>query len=254
MERLLHHYAFAGTIAVGHDMKREMIALRPWMNPDRIHVIHIGKDTKSFCPERSSDLRREWRLGADAFLLGVTSQIEEKKGHRFLFDAVAQLVASGLDVHLAVVGRGSHTAPLKNRVAELGLLDRVHFLGFRRDLPRLLQNMDGFALPSLSEAFPNTLVEAMATGLPCVATRISCVPEIVDEGRNALLVPAGDVPSLMAAIESLASDEALRRRLGEAARRTVEERFGLEQTTTAFLDYLCRFVPESKMSVGHSGL
>jgi len=127
-------------------------------------------------------------------------------------------------------------------VRALDLADRVRFLGFRRDLPRLLQCFDVFVLPSLSEGFPNSLVEAMATGLPCIATDVACVSEIVDHGRNGLLVRAGDADDLASALDRLISDSALRQSLGAEARAVVEARFSLEATTDRCEAYLAEIV------------
>jgi glycosyltransferase involved in cell wall biosynthesis len=115
-------------------------------------------------------------------------------------------------------------------------------LGFRRDLPDLLSNFDAFVLPSLSEseAFPNTLVEAMASGLPCIATDVCSVREIVVEEMSGLVVAPGSVDELAAAVQRLAADPGLRRRLGMAARRRVEQDFSLEAKTTEFERYLER--------------
>jgi len=131
--------------------------------------------------------------------------------------------------------------------------ERVHFLGFTRDLPGLLRCLDAFVLPSLSEGFPNTLVEAMATGLPCVSTGLCSIPEIVEDGRSGLLVEAGDMDGLEAAIERLLSDASLRRRLGAEARARVEEAFSLEATTNRFEGYVQSIVARARGSAERRG-
>jgi glycosyltransferase involved in cell wall biosynthesis len=137
-----------------------------------------------------------------------------------------------------IVGGGSCQDELIRRAAELGLRERVRFLGFSRAIPDVLRCFDIFALPSLSEGFPNTLVEAMATGLPCVATNLACIPEIVEHGRHGLLVKPGDPEALASALRALVADPPLRRALGAAARARVEESFGLDVTTDRFASYV----------------
>lgn len=237
---LLHTRCLRGTIAVGHQMKREMLEHYRWLEAAHIEVIHIGKDTQLFHTERCDDLRGELGLRKDALLVGVTSQLEAKKGHAVLFEALARL--GGDQLHLAVVGRGSHRNELERKARALDLADRIHFLGFRRDVPRLLRCFDVFALPSFSEGFPNSLVEAMATGLPCISTNVACVSEIVDHDRNGLLVQAGDAERLASALARLLDDAALRRSLGDEARATVEARFSLEATTDRCESYLTGIV------------
>jgi glycosyltransferase involved in cell wall biosynthesis len=235
---ILHKHCLAGTIAVGHQMKREMLDEYPWLEPDNVAVIHIGKDPACFRPGPEDELRRVWGLSEDALIVGVTSQLEEKKGHTLLLDALARLDTRRL--HLAVVGRGAHESALRRRVRALGLCEQVHFLGFSRDLPRLLRSFDFFALPSLSEGFPNTLVEAMATGLACIATDLACIPEILVHGQNGLLVRPGDPAELASALSALMADASLRRSLGEAARACVVEHFDLEGSADRFVAHVTK--------------
>jgi glycosyltransferase involved in cell wall biosynthesis len=118
----------------------------------------------------------------------------------------------------------------------------VHVLGFRRDVPDVLAAFDVFVLPSLaeSEAFPNTLVEAMASGLPCVASDVSSVDEILIDGANGLLVKPGDSAALAATLQRLVGDPELRERLGAEARARVEREFSLETKVTELERYLDR--------------
>ncbi|MGD8281590.1 MAG: glycosyltransferase, partial [Gemmatimonadota bacterium] len=219
--------------------------------PDQVEVIHIGKDTGVFRPGRSDALRQAWRLAGDAVLLGVTSQLEESKGHALLLDALHRL--GHQEIHLAIVGEGSHREFLVRRAEALGLGGRVHFLGFSRALPDLLRCLDGFVLPSLSEGFPNTLVEAMATGLPCVATRVCGIPEIIEHGRTGLLVEAGDGEGLAAALKNLVADPTLRASLGSQARQRVEAAFGLEAATDRFEAYLRAIIADGRGRAGWWG-
>jgi glycosyltransferase involved in cell wall biosynthesis len=105
----------------------------------------------------------------------------------------------------------------------------VHFLGLRRDVPDLLSAMDILVLPSHTEGFGLALVEAMAAGLPVIATSVGALPEVVTEGENGLLIPPRDAGALAGALERLLSDPALAQRLGANARTHVREHFSLDR-------------------------
>jgi glycosyltransferase involved in cell wall biosynthesis len=242
LERLLSRYLLAGLMTVGHRSKEEMLRRYPWLRPESIEVIHIGKDIAQFRPERGDALKRAWGLPADTVLFGVTSQLEPRKGHRRLLEALASVVRARPWVRLAIVGTGDERPHLERYARELGLENHVRLLGFRRDVPDLLSNFDAFVLPSLAEgeAFPNTLVEAMASGLPCITTDVCSVREIVVEEANGILVTPGDVAELAAALQRLATDPGLRQRLGKEARERVEREFSLEAKVTELERYLER--------------
>ncbi|MCH2171776.1 glycosyltransferase family 4 protein [Myxococcota bacterium] len=244
----LHRQMLTHTIAVGHQMKREMLEKYRWLEAESVEVIHIGKDITRFTTGSRRDLRDEWGIPRDALLVGVTSQLEEKKGHTVLFEALARPSLEGL--HLVVVGRGGNREALEATVDALGLRGRVHFLGFRRDIEAVLCNLDIFALPSLNEGFPNSLVEAMATGRPSISTDLACVSEILQDGINGLLVPPGDAASLANALETMAGDPVTRARMAAAARKTVEESFSLEATAMKTASLVSRCVAE--YAVGRS--
>jgi len=237
---LLHTRWLAGTIAVGCQMKREMVEQYGWLDPARVEVIHIGKDTQTYRPDSSNALRRALAVPEEAPIVGVTSQLDERKGHSVLLEAMVRMREAR--PHLVLVGRGDFELALRRRAASLGLADRVHFLGFSRDVPQLLRGFDVFVLPSLSEGFPNTLVEAMATGLPCIASELACIPEIIEHGRSGLLVKPGDPAALAEALDGLLARPSLRRSLGRAARQQVLDEFDLAGSADRFIGYVSSIV------------
>ena len=162
----------------------------------------------------------------DDLLIGVVGRLSpEKGGVDNLIRATYQLPEQHRKVRLLIVGDGPVRANLENldaglREGNAGEGSPVIFAGARQDIPRLLGAMDIFVLPSLNEALPIVILEAMAVGLPVVATRVGGVPEIVQDGATGLLVAPGDEAALLDALSRLAEDPALRRQAGRCGART----------------------------------
>jgi glycosyltransferase involved in cell wall biosynthesis len=126
-----------------------------------------------------------------------------------------------------VAGDGPLREPLLARAAELGIADRVHLLGHRRDVEVVLAGLDVFVLSSVSEGLSNTILEAMATGVPVVATHVGGADELVRHGETGLLVTSGAPEEIGSALKRLQGDPAARRDFGRAGRARVEEAFAL---------------------------
>jgi glycosyltransferase involved in cell wall biosynthesis len=198
-------------------------------DPAKVDVIYNAVDFAQAQASRPrGDVRTELGVPPHATVVGIIARLTEQKGHRFLLDAVAS--ASELAaVHLLVVGGGELRESLLGQCERLGLTERVHFVGPRRDLGDLLGAVDVFVMPSLWEGLPLSLVLAMGAGVPAIATAVAGIPEVVDDGRTGLLVPPADADALRAALIRLVGDETLRRRLAQAARDSVLPRFGVDQ-------------------------
>ena len=134
-----------------------------------------------------------------------------------------------------MVGDGPERPALEVAIAAAGLGEAVWLAGDRVDVPALLGAMDLFLLPSLGEGISNTVLEAMAAGLPVIATHVGGNPELVIEGETGHLVPVGDPAALAAAVLPLLDDPARRRAFGEAARQSVRERFDWPRTVAGYL-------------------
>jgi glycosyltransferase involved in cell wall biosynthesis len=139
-----------------------------------------------------------------------------------------------------IVGDGPDRPAVEAEIRACGLEDSLELLGERRDVPRLLADADVFVLSSRSEGAPISVLEAMAAGVPVLASAVGGVPEIVEDAATGVLVPAGDAAALAAALESLLANPALRARLGAAGRRRVRERFDLDQLRRAHLELYAR--------------
>jgi glycosyltransferase involved in cell wall biosynthesis len=152
-----------------------------------------------------------------------------------------QIVAPHLH-HALIVGDGPDRSLISAAIAEAGLTDRVELLGDRSDVPNLLARSDIFVLATHSEGMPLALLEAMAEGLPVVASAVGGMPEIIQDGKNGLLVPAGNPVALARALHRLMMDADLRSRLGSAARRTIAEHYDLERFRSQHVELLQRLV------------
>jgi glycosyltransferase involved in cell wall biosynthesis len=196
----------------------------------KVVVIENGCDLRRFAASATAPTARaELGLGARDRVLLVVGRLEPQKGHRILLDALTAVRAETDSVCLVCVGDGGERAALEAQAARLGLGGAVRFVGFRSDVPRWLAAADVVVLPSFYEGLPLAAMEALAASRPVVATSVDGTPEVVVDGQTGLTVPPGDRGALAAAICRLLRDPLLARRLGQAGRRWVEERFAEER-------------------------
>jgi glycosyltransferase involved in cell wall biosynthesis len=202
----------------------------------RFAIVPNGIDLSRFSGSvRPCALRGEYGVPSSAPLLGVVARLEPEKGHRHLIEAMPAILRAVPEAWLAVIGEGSEADALRAQTAALGsrVAARVLFTGRRDDVSALTADLTLAVLPSLREAQGISLLEAMARGVPVVASEIGGIPEIVTDGVDGRLVPPGDPAALADAIVELVRDPALRHRLGEAGRRTVADRFSIDAQVRA---------------------
>ncbi len=172
-------------------------------------------------------------------LLGAVGRLSPEKGHGVLLRALPTILATFHRVGVVLVGDGPSRSELEAETRRLGIADRVVFLGQRRDVPVVLAALDLFVQPSLYEGFGISLLEAMAAGLPIVASRVGGIPEVVQDGATGLLVPPRDPAALASAVIRLLRDREEAGRLGAAAARRARERYSL-RAAAARVDALYR--------------
>lgn len=173
-------------------------------------------------------------------VVGTVGRLVERKGTRFLIEAVSVLRERRADVTVAIVGDGPMKEGLQQLAASYGIAGKVRFLGFRRDLRYILQAVDIFALPSLKEGLPIALLVAMAEGRPVVASSVDGIPAFVRDGRTGLLVPPGDPVRLAEALGRLMDDRALASQLGAAGRALVANEASVKKTAEKVDELLLR--------------
>lgn len=213
---------------------------------EKITVLYNGIDTGYF--RRGSDIdraavRKAFGIPLNAALVVTVAVLRREKGIQYLIEAWPKILESVPKAYYLIVGAGPYEDQLKSLAATYQLTDRVLFAGARSDIPAILGSSDLFVLPTLDDVLPTVLAEAMASGLPIIASRVGGVPEMVEHGRNGLLIQPGDPAQLAAACVRLlrAPDEA--RRLGQGGLAVAEARFNvrkqvqeLENTYRALLE------------------
>jgi glycosyltransferase involved in cell wall biosynthesis len=225
-------HSAARTIAISHYVANFLEELR-LARPSAIRVIHYGLDTSGWKPDdtRRAEARRRLGLGDGDVALGVASRLVADKGHAFLIDAFRAASHEVPDLRLLIAGAGPLRPELERQAR--GLPEgSVRFLGFLEDVRPFLDACDIFAFPTLpgfGEGFGLAALEAMAAGLPIIATRTGPLPELVADGVNGLLVSPGAVDELATAITSLAGDRSLRERLGAGGGERARTNFSLSR-------------------------
>ncbi len=211
---------------------RSYHAQQAWVAADRIRVLHNGVDTQRFAPrpEKRRKIRQQLGLPEEGFVVGTVGRMVPIKDHATLLTAARALTGRGMDVHVALAGSGPELARHQQFVASSPqLAGRVSFLGAAQNIPDVLNALDVFVLPSLREGMSNTILEAMASGLTVMVTRVGGNPELVEDDRSGWLFAPGDAADLAARLERLAGDADLRQRMGAAARERAVEHFRLER-------------------------
>ncbi|KAF1086091.1 Alpha-D-kanosaminyltransferase [Sporotomaculum syntrophicum] len=181
------------------------------------------------------DLRYEWNIPRDGFIVSSVGALEVRKGHCYLIEAIARLAAEHQNIYCCLVGSGSEEANLRANVARLGVGDRVLLLGNRADINAVLSNSDAFVLPSLHEGLPNALLEAMAMGLPCVATDVGGVRELLPDAGLGSVVPPRSAEAIYRELNRYLADPELRRSTGERACEKIKAEYSLKAATENLL-------------------
>jgi glycosyltransferase involved in cell wall biosynthesis len=213
------HKVVANSRAAAHRLRLECVPAR------KITVIANGLDFESVQPHRARPRLRK---------VVVVANLRPEKGHDVLMDAAVEVLRRFPDATFEIAGAGPELETLLARAAARNVLHAFTFLGHRDDVPARLADADIFVLPSRSEAFPNAVLEAMATGLPIVASGVGGILELIDDGTTGLLVTPGDAPALVERLCRLMADPGLASRLGVAARAEASARYSFDRMVAAF--------------------
>ena len=228
---------FDRVVAVSAEIQNDMKALG--FTAPKLAYIPNGIDLDRFeTIDRSEERRRTGRhalgLADEEFVLATTGSLTEEKGHAFMLEALSKAPLRGTETVWLVAGDGPEAEELEQLASSWGVADRVRFLGRREDIPELLGIADAFVLPSLIEGLPMALLEAMASGLACVASAVGDVGRAIEDGISGLLVERSSSSALGQAVDRVLRDRELRERLARNAAKRVREEFSSRRMTQAY--------------------
>ena len=229
LNRWLYGSATDLVVTVTDAIRRQLLA-SGLSADDQVVALPGGVDAERYRPDAPAahglDARDVLKAPPDVPLIGLVGGFRVMKGHETVVAAAARLAVAGLPFHLVFIGQGPFAERVRGLVQAAGLADRVSLVGFVDDLPVMMAALDvALYAPLESDGMSRVLWEYLASAVPVVATRVGVVPEVLEDGATALLVPAGEPVPLAAAIERLLRDAPLRQRLGAAGADLVRERF-----------------------------
>jgi len=243
-------------VPVSHDLQR-------WLRttigvPDAKNLlINNGVDMDSFKPNDSATYSdQRWRVPADSFVIGTVGRIQDVKNHAGLIDAFirlqAQMPSEKARLRLAIVGDGPLLPAIKAKIADANIADATWLPGARNDIAEIIRTFSVFALPSIAEGTPVTLLEAMSAGLPVVATRVGGIPELVIDNVTGKLVPSNDPEALTTALAAYFRKPDLAAQHGAAGRERIERQYSIAtmlSAYTALYDALCKTKTKFKETI-----
>jgi glycosyltransferase involved in cell wall biosynthesis len=223
-------------ILVSQAMKQDF--LKKGVPESKLSVVHNAIDLPEQPVEHvpQTSLRELLGVGPDVLIIGTVARLHTVKGHTYLLQAIQKIVQERQDVVFPWFGDGDLYEELQTEAKSLGVDSYVRMLGFRKDVPDMLPQLDLFVLPSLSEGLSVAILEALAVGVPVVATAVGGSPEVITSGEDGFLVPAADPEALAESVCLLVKDTSLRKRMAKAGQEMVYRRFTLPRLVAETTD------------------
>ncbi len=218
-------------IVVVGDKQKDEIAGFNVAPMEKLVAIPLGLPLEPFltADDARGELRRDIGIENDIPLVGIVARLVPIKAHEYFLQAAQRISAQRDDVHFAVVGDGERREELETMGRDLGIADRVHFLGWRRDMRQVYADLDVVVLSSLNEGSPVAVIEAMAAARPVVATSVGGVGEVVDDGTTGILVPPRDADAIASGVLRFLGDPAWSKAVGLAGRSSVVPRYAVSR-------------------------
>jgi len=217
-------------IAVSNDIRNILVSAG--IKPNIIKVIPNAVATnidEPFSLIHRQAIRQRFAFSEKDFVLGYVGRLSQEKGLLSLIQAVSLARKAGCHAKLLIIGEGNQGDELRDAARKEQLRDAVVFAGFQNDVGPFFSAMEVFVLPSLNEGTPMALLEAMAHGIPSIASAVGQIPNIIDSAKTGILVPPGNVIALRDAILSLYKSPSMRKRIGEKGRKTIEDQFDIQR-------------------------
>lgn len=225
--------------------KNTLLKCAPWLLNEKIKVVYHGIDYEKYSERNITDLRNQLGLSQQDLIIGFVGRLSVQKGIKYLLDAFRLVTEKFKNVHLVIAGTGELEGMVKEFTKRFNLENRIHLLGFRKDIPDLMRTFDIFLLPSLWEGFGIVLIEAMAAGKPVVATNASSIPEVVEDGRSGILVPPENAKAISEALAKLISEPELRIKFGGEGLKIVKEKFTIDRMINDYENFFYELKKES---------
>ena len=207
----------------------DFIGKKLGVSSDRFHIIYNGTSFEKFAiSSKREELFRELTIPEDTKIVTTVGRLTYQKNYPMLLKVAQKCKDTQLPVHFIIVGHGEKGKELMELAHHLGVMDIVHFLGLRRDIPEILKSSDIFCFTTLYEGFPNALLEAMAAGLPIVTTNFDGVDELIEDGVNAKIVAINNIDGAYLALRAYLDEPALADKYGRKACEAVQSRFSME--------------------------
>ena len=218
------------------------------ISPEQIQTLYNGIDLSTFSPKpvEQGDKLKEFNIPLDSKVLMTVAYLREPKGIQYMLQALPVILAVHPQCRYLVIGEGDHKAALQKLAKDLGIENNVIFTGSRQDIPHMLALSDIFVLPTLDDALPTVLAEAMAAGKPIVASQVGGIPEMVINEKNGLLVPPQDPVKLAEACIDLLKHPEKAKVMGETGLDIATRTFNIENQCRQLEDCYKRLVLEKK--------
>lgn len=235
-------------IAVSAQVKNDLVAYGLG-STDKISVIPLGFDLDPFlsCQQYRGEFLRELGLNDGTRLVGIIGRIFPIKNHRLFLDAASRVAAIVNSTCFVIVGDGILRTEMENYARELGISDRAIFTGWRRDLPQIYADLNVLVVSSDNEGTPVSAIEAMASGVPVVGTRVGGLPDIITDGENGYLVPPKDPEALAEAILRILQNSELASRMGQTGQTMARERFAIQRLISDTENLYSRLLKEKEV-------
>ncbi|MFX0124502.1 MAG: glycosyltransferase [Candidatus Hodarchaeota archaeon] len=215
-------------VAVCNDLK-EFLIREVGIDENKIRIIYNGINLEKFSDKINQSEKKQLRtnLGVNQndFLIGSVANLRPVKGHIFLIQAATELIKRHRSARILLVGRGPCEDELRKEAERLNVLNNLLFLGYRKNIDKILQVLDVFVLPSTSEGLPLSLLEAMAAGVPVIASHVGGVPEIIIDNINGYLIPPANPSTIAKKILFLLESNETKTRFSKSGLETIKTRF-----------------------------
>ena len=237
-------------IAVSEAVKESLVRYDR-IKRKKIQVIYNGIDLSKFDgPSTQYEVRAELGIQPDEYVIGVIARLEEQKGHRYLLEALSNIPEHLASLKILIVGDGQLRSALEAETKKKGLSSNVFFLGTRKPIAPILRALDLFLLPSLWEGFSMAILEAMAAGIPVVATRVGGAGEVITSGQDGLLIPPGDAQSLAEVIKDALRHRTKYLEMARIGRERVRQNFSQEKHMEALQALYLQILAEKGIGPG----